>query len=273
MISYGEEIVTDNEAGKQARVDTYEFGDTFVQDIWNRWIAPEIERRRNAGKLPADCRVDAAQLIQTYRHARAPLTWFVRLNREVKAKVAGYVFRPLADGEQPALEDLDGITGIELTAHDPNAGHFTMIHHRETWHIAFDFRHDSARVKTRLALARGFLKVATLARGMEPIGPCFDNLHSATELMAQALLQMHDTRVVVERDHELRREALRKWAELGNVDARYADLLVRLADLRGPARYGVEVPLPDAEEARAMLEIAEEMFADASARVPDAPAA
>ena len=58
-----------------------EFGKNLMQQAFDLWINPEIERRREAGRLPDDFVLRAAQVIMSL-DANAPE---VRSNEELKA--------------------------------------------------------------------------------------------------------------------------------------------------------------------------------------------
>jgi hypothetical protein len=240
-----------------------ETSERFIQQFWDLWIGPAIERRQRDGQLPADFAPYRMQVI--FRFGSLPE---VRLNEEVRGRAVARPGRPVVVGEEVALDELEALLSVQLTDQDPNAGHFTLIRHRENWVLSFDFRYNAASSRQHAALAREFLNVATYALERGYVGPLIDNLFSATELMAKAELQMHDQTIFRGHFHGERRVRYQRWAETGNADRRYAELLNRLWDLRGVARYLEDGPLPSPEEARTMLDTAEEMFTHLDARIP-----
>jgi uncharacterized protein (UPF0332 family) len=209
-----------------------ELAKTFVGQILDLWINPEIQRRREAGRITDDFRVHAVQVIM---YLDAPTE--IRLNEEIKAAVKGNFARPVAENDLVSLDELEKIDSIELTKHDPNAGHVTMLFHHGSWFIAFDFRYNSARSSLHLEAAREFLDAAAVSAEKSHFRALIDNLFSATELMAKSLLLMHDQLVFTSKTHGIVHARYNQWGKLGNVDRRYTELLNRLASLRGSARY------------------------------------
>lgn len=245
---------------------------TFVRHIWSLWIDPEIEGRRQAGTLPDDFALYRVQVI--FRYDRLPE---VRLNDEVKVLVTAEVAPMLALGDEVRVNDLDKILSVDLTEVDANAGHITLILHRGRWVGQFDFRYHGVSSRQHLDRAREYMDVAAAALERGAVGPCLDNLSSAAELMAKAELQMHDKTIALGMDdrgkrlrnlHEERRRRYARWAQSGNTEQRYAELLEQLWDLRGAARYMEAGPLPTIEEARDMVETAEAMYLHLDVRVP-----
>jgi HEPN domain len=262
-----------NEAEERMEAGLGEEGNqTFARHVWSLWIDPEIERRRQAGTLPDDFGLYRVQVI--FRYDSLPE---VRLNDEVKMLVIAEVDPMLVLGDQVRVNDLDKILSVDLTEVDANAGHITLILHRDRWVGRFDFRYQGVSSRQHLDRAREYLDVAAAALDRGTVGPCLDNLFSAAELMAKAELQMHDRAIALGMDdrgkrlqnlHQERRRRYSRWAKSGNTEQRYADLLDHLWDLRGAARYMEAGPLPTIEEARDMVETAEAMYTYLDARVP-----
>lgn len=240
-----------------------EFTDSFTKQIVDLWINPEIERRRQANRLPEGFALYAAQVIMNLDASEE-----VRFNEEVKLKVDGDFVRPVAKGEMFSVNELENIRDIELTNDDSNAGHITLLAHKEGWFIKFDFRYNAARSKNHLEAAREFLDAASSSLEKGHLRAVVDNMFSATELMAKGLLLMHDQTVSSSKKHGTVHSRYNQWGNLGNTDARYPELLNKLSSLRGPSRYLQKDFQLSVEEANEMLQVAEDMFKDLSNSIP-----
>lgn len=240
-----------------------ELNTRFIEQFLELWINPEIERRQKTGNLPENFTLYSAQVIMNFD---APTK--VRLNEEIKAVLVGDFSRPVEDDEQVTVDVLENIKEITLTEDDPNAGHFTMILHRGNWFAGFDFRYNAALISDHLDAARQFLDSASssLERGYFRV--VVDNLFSAVELMAKGLLLMHDKTVLTIKKHGVIHSRYNQWGHLGNTDEQYTQLLNKLISLRGSARYLHRDFNLSEEEAKSMIEIAEDMYLDLRAQVP-----
>ena len=128
----------------------------------------------------------------------------MRFNNEVNACVVGTFAKPVRDGEEESISDLETITDVELTDRDPNAGHVTLLIHNGSWIGRFDFRYNATISRIHLSTAREFLDAAnvSLARGHRRA--MLDNLFSATEVMAKGALLLHDDTMRHQSFYELR---------------------------------------------------------------------
>lgn len=236
----------------------------FVEQFFELWINPEIERRHKEGRLPEDFVLFAAQVIMNFDSPTE-----VRLNKEVKAVVRGESSRPTTKGEMVSIDDmLEDIKTIELTQHDPNAGHLTMLLHRGQWFIAFDFRYNAKLVLEHLKTAQQYLDSAAASITRGHLRVFVDNLFSAVELTAKGALLMHNKTVFSSHKHGVIHSRFNQWGRLGNIDSRYTRLLNRLSSLRPGLRYVQKDVTLTTEEAESMLEIAKDMIADLGKRVP-----
>lgn len=235
----------------------------FTQQAFELWINPEIERRREDGRLAPE---DDVVKIQVIFNHKAPIE--VRLNNEVKAQGQFRVNRAIAKGELVMAKDISEVVSILLTENDPNAGHITMIYLNEAWHVMFDFRRNGAHVARHIEAAQEFLTSATLSLDAGVLRPFTESMMAAAELMARALLMMHDHEVLNVRTHETIKAKFNRWGHLGNTDARYTKHLNRLGKLRSSARYLNGDFNLSADDARSMLDVAYEMLASVRERAP-----
>jgi HEPN domain len=242
-----------------------EFIQNLMQQVHELWINPEIERRREAGRLPDDFAIRGAQVIMNL-DADAPE---VRFNEEVKVLADAEWAREVDYGEDVTEADVESISDLTLTDHDPNAGHLTMMLFKGRWIIAFDFRYNATRVARTLNAAREFLDGATFALDQHHMRLFADNLFSATELMAKGKLLMDaDKDLLRSKKHTFISSRFNLSGKWGHTDPRYVKILNRLQDLRGPARYLDEDFTLSAEEASDMLGTAEDMFVALSNSAP-----
>lgn len=240
-----------------------ELSTRVVDQFFDFWINPEIKRRQKEGDLPEDFKMHSVQVIMNFGK---PIE--VRLNNEIKVALVGVLSRPIKAGEQVTFDVFKEITEILLTENDPNAGHFTMILHRGNWIFSFDFRYNASLVINHLDTARQFLDSASSALEREHFSALVDNLYTSVELMAKGLLIMHDQTVLNSSNHGIIHSRYNKWGHLGNTDKRYTKLLNKLISRRISARYLQGNLVLSKEEAKTMIEIAEDMYLDLDAKVP-----
>jgi hypothetical protein len=239
--------------------------EAVIRQTMDFWINPEIERRREAGTLPDDFALSAAQVILD-PDSEIPE---VRLNEEVKAAILVETNRDVTPGEEITADDIAAYKDIILTEDDPNAGHITIVPHQGHWGLAFDFRRNAAHIGQHVERARQFIDTAVWARQEGKLGPFVDNLFSATELMAKGLLiWMPDERLLKGRTHSALHARFNRERKMENVDPRFAKLLNDLAVLRRPARcLARDFTLSD-EEMDELLAVAEEMHTALEASRP-----
>ncbi len=239
-----------------------DLGPKLIQQAFDLWINPEIERRRAAGRLPDGFTLYMAQVIFDL-DAAAPE---VRLNEEVRIALKVPATRPLEKGE---IVVVDHIEGMELTDLDPNASHLTMVFNKGVRYLAWDFRYNAVRIVESIETAREFLDCSAFALEKGYLRAVVDNLFSATELMAKAqLLMLPDKTILTGKKHRIVSSKYNWWGKLGNTDPRYVCLLNRLSALRNPARYLRKNLVLTVDEARSMLAVAEEMFTTLCASAP-----
>ena len=243
-----------------------EFKDRFIDQLFDLWVGPEIERRRAAGELLATFDFWGAQVILNFDGERS-----VRVNDEINVYIRGG-FDNLAAGDPVALDELEDVSGLELTEADPNAGHLTLLRIRSGWIAAFDLRYNAARVAEAAAAAREFMDAAQMSLDGGVLRPVVDNLLSAAELMAKAALIMHDRELFASKPqvrHKMIGLRFKHWAELGNADPDDASLLDALKALRPSARYLDSAFELKSEEACDLLRRTENMYLRLLMRIPN----
>ena len=235
-----------------------------IRQAFDLWIIPEVERRRSDGLIGEGFELHKAQIVFS-SESDSPI---VRLNDEVKATLTVRVNRPIAEGEAVSGRDFDEILGASLTAEDhPNAAHVTLVRHRDAWVMAFDFRYNGARIADVVDAAREFLACAAFAVEQGHRRAAVDNLFSAAELTAKAiLLQLPDSDPLA--THTYIKSKYNRWGGFGNADGRYVDLLNRLSHLRKPARYPPREFRAHSQELASLLATTRQMLEEAVGNVP-----
>jgi hypothetical protein len=210
-----------------------------VDDVFRIWITPEVERRQAAGLVPKPYGLAKAQVVL---NVDRPVQ--VRLNDEVRAvmlvDVADEVKQTLQRGQPIAWDAINSITDVRLTEDDPNAAHITMIVvPGRGWGMFFDFRYNAARVAETIDAAGQFLATAEFS-ARQGYGRSFaENLFSATELTAKAMLLMLPfPELLTSKKHAAVASKLNQFGRHPqNVDRRFVDLHNELGRMRGEARY------------------------------------
>ena len=215
-------------------------GQTVFSQALDLWINPEIDRRRNAGRIQDGFELNAAQvLFPSPLDARENV---IRLNEEVHARARVKAARAVAEGESLFESDIDDLDLIALEDRaEANSGHLTMIRIRNRWFIGFDFRRDRQRAQRYLNRAEDFLKAARLCFRHKLESPGIDNLYSSAELAAKAELLVFMAYVPARprdlKDHGFVRGRYGRWTGLGNAQKSSNSALNRLSRLRPAARY------------------------------------
>jgi HEPN domain-containing protein len=241
-------------------------GEPLLHQALELWIGPEIERRREAGRVSEGFELHAAQVIFDME-LDAPK---IRLNEEVKAVLTARVNRAVEAGEPVRWADVTELVELQLTNQDPNAGHLTVLRKPDGWWITFDLRYNATRIAETVQAAEEFLASARSAFGKGHSRAFVDALFSATELLAKGILLMvPDKRLLTSRTHGFVSARYNLWGgKLGNVPRPFVELLNELERMRGPARYLAKAFALDRERAQTMLTTAEEMLAHVTERSP-----
>jgi hypothetical protein len=237
----------------------------MVQEAFNLWINPEIERRRSANTISSSFHLRAAQVIFNIGAGRPE----IRLNEEVKAVMKIKVNKPMKKGDVVKIGDIDEVGEFHLTEEDDNAGHLTILVIGNKFHLSFDARYNAGRVKEVLKVAQEFIEAATFASDNNHTHAFVDNLFSATELIAKGqLLLLPDKAMLTTKSHHYIASRYNFWGRLGNTDSRYVELFNKLTQLRTSARYVRSKINLSVEKRSDMLKIAKEMLLALNAGIP-----
>lgn len=212
------------------------------------WFAPEIQRRKEAGKLPDSFSLKAAQVL-IHPDARPSE---IRLNEEVEA-IGQVKFKDgiiKNEGDPVYASDLDGSLTISLPdTTDRNCGHFTLICIADKWYASFDFRYNKHHAKELLNAAEEFLETGSSALSTGRLRPAIDNLFSAIELAAKAHVITTPTSndPIDIKSHNQIHQQFNFLAHRGEIDSRYRKTFNALSNSRANARY-VRGPLKETSQ-------------------------
>lgn len=204
-------------------------------------FAPEIRRRLATGQLKQNFFLSAAQLIQPEEGENT-----VRLNEEVRGTAVVRVNRPVQQGEEVLVSDLQNFVSFDLEEDELDAGHFTLLWNGQGWIGSFDFRAGRAKSAGLLGLANQFLDVAKISAAKGHAGPSVDNLFSACELVSKAHLILHRNPASRAKSHGTVHRAINAWRHLGNVNEDFVRLYNQMLNARSSARYdaGAQIESP-----------------------------
>jgi len=209
-----------------ATAGTPAFAATTIDHVFEIWIWPEVRRR----SLPLS-RADISKALVELQPGTAPR---VLLNDEAEL-VAGFVAnRPIAEGDDVTLGDIERITDLRPLSVGPDSGWLVFARLGSQELIAFDFRYNRARARETIKRAQEFLAIAKIASATIA-AVALDLAFSAAELAVQSQMMSLQSEVS---NHQGRAMWLAHWARDGNTPRSHADLLYNLADLRSSARYG-----------------------------------
>lgn len=208
-------------------------------------FVPEIRRRLEAGTLPDNFFLFAAQLIQPREGGR-----IVRLNAEVRGTPYVRPKRDVRKGEGLKLEDFKNMEYFDLADDELDSGHFTLFFTGTGWRISFDLRPGRQKSMALLEKALAFLAAARLSASKGLAEPTIDTLYTACENIAKARLILDHQKADEFTSHKATATQINLLARMGNVSAAFKDIFNRLAKERNPAKYstGIEFELPSWED-------------------------
>jgi hypothetical protein len=232
-------------------------GDDLFADIGERFINPEVGRRRTAGSMGAD------ELVWRYQVLLPPgQEPVIRLNEEVRGQVLAEVGRDLGVGDDVYLEDIVRVSGFEPEPEERGTPYIAAFAHGTGWVMSYDLSWRHPLADKHLALGSDFAASAQEAHAAARLAVALDCAYSASELLAKAeLLSCSPTikAAVSARKHAGVVTPYTLWARLGNTEQRFATLLHRLAQLRPSARYLNGELSADREEVARLMETLAEM--------------
>jgi len=237
-----------------------EFGQIFLGQFMELFVFPSIEERQAKGELKKPLNLYAAQII-FFPDGSKPI---IRVNEEVRAIGKVYLKEGVSKkaGDPILYSDIEGLEKIKLTEEDfADCGHATFMKFNYTWTIAFDFLYNKYLSNKHIDTAVEFYEVGYVAQKKQLWSAFVDNLFSACELAAKAiLLAMPDKKFREKTTHPIIKSRFNRFASLGNVKEEHKDVLNKLRKIRGKARYlKGDLKLTE-EEAKSMISTVKEMI-------------
>ena len=236
----------------------------FLNQCFEIWIKPEIERRKQKGIIPDDFVVLAAEIVISSASANHS----VRLNEEMRSSME-------VTAVDPAVEMGPGkiISSNQVKVHkiippadEIDDAHVILVRIGNVWVTTFDFTYNSGRVAECYKASTEFLASAKDCLELRRFRALIDNLFSSVELLSQCVLQMAPgttkfSHYSIQQDINLRRKNRAVGGDL-------APLLNSLTAERIRARYKVGSYAPDLEQLQKWLEDAEAAVSICKSQIP-----
>ena len=218
---------------KKGQPNSEEIGKRIHQQVFELWINPEIKRRKNSGNISSGFQLQRAQVIM---NVDQPVQ--IRLNHEFEAIIKARVKKSFNKGDPVILNDFSDIESIELTGHDPNAGHISLFLHEGHCFISFDFRYNVQRSQDHIQTAKEFLATAHDCLEKQRTRAFMENLFAAYELLVKAwLLRMPLPSLLTSKKHSFLQTQWNQYRKLGNIPPEYTKMFNKISDQRKASRY------------------------------------
>jgi hypothetical protein len=158
-----------------------------LDDVFEFFVRPEVERRSQAGTLDAATTgLSAFQVL--FPSDGQPI---VRINEEVRVNVTLSVdaSRKMDNATPQTMQPGDRIEEIYLPpTEEPTFAHFTACRVDDTWYFTFDLRHQKAPAREHLLAAEEFFSAAEKAAASGQLRAFVDNAYSCIELISKVEL-------------------------------------------------------------------------------------
>jgi len=219
------------------------------QQIVDLWIIPEVNKRQQKGWR--EDIIWAAQIILVPN--RKPL---IRLNNQVDVKVRVKVNRNIKKGEAVFHKDISEINEIIIEKTIKDSAYIILMLFNNKWTIKFDFRYFKETVKEYIGAAREFYESAEENLFKKRFRPFYEECWATAEILSACnfllIGQKYDK-------HYKNIEKMKSWAELGNVEIEFSEVLEKLYKLRNSARY-MKSEYFKKEDAIKIIDILKDMF-------------
>jgi HEPN domain-containing protein len=247
--------------------DNDDFSKTLFQNIINLYIAPEIERRKEQGKISENFVLVKAQVI--FNPDKKENT--VRINDEVLTnayiKLKNGISKEKGD---PIFENEVEDIGVMYPAkeEDQDLGHITIVKIKDYYHMSFDFRYNKRLSSKYIKNAKEFLENAEYDLTTAKWAPFIDNLFSASELAIKSiLLTIPDPKFKKKSSHKEIEQKYSIFHKSLRLDPGYQECFTTLSRLRSRARYSDPDFKIAKEDAEKYLEIVKKIITEAEQRI------
>jgi hypothetical protein len=228
------------------------------------FVTPEINRRKEAGTLPSNFRLWAAQVVFCPDWKR-PL---IRLNEEAKIQAKAKI-KDAVPGSMISINAIEEIVDLRLPDDEESQyGHVTILRFKDHWLYTFDFRYNKGLAREHAQVAKQFLELARYARESQFVSPFIDNLFSCVELCARSeLLLIPDKKFKQKAAHSTVKSKHNRF--LGKLDPNnpFNKMLNELSAIRNNARYLRNLVKISASKSQEYLETAQEMLVHLEAKL------
>jgi hypothetical protein len=208
------------------------FGEAVLANFFKLYIEPEINRRIAIGAVTPPLELTMFQVL--FPEAGP---FIVRLNEEVRGEARLRRTKPLMPGEPVYVEDMQGIERFELLEEEMDFGHFTALLAGTKWALTFNFVRGRLSARTQIDRAEEFFIAAKDAAKRGHTAVAFDNLFSATELLARVHLELRSGIKKGTKTHATIHGGINNWRRLGNVSDAFTELFNKVSRARDNARY------------------------------------
>lgn len=158
----------------------------IIEQAFQQWINPEMEKRKREGKLPSGkIKFRAAQIL--FSVGGQPL---VRINNEVRAVVEAKVKKSMKKGEKVFEKDIESIRAFHLIDEEKDFGHITIVKLTKGWFVGFSFIYDVSKSKKLYDIAIEFMKSAHSDLENKRHRSFIASLYVAAENLAKARLYL-----------------------------------------------------------------------------------
>lgn len=225
-------------------INNHEMAEAVRQQAFDLWINPEIEHRKQAGKLPDNFSVSMAQIL--FSVGAPPV---VRLNEEVKTIGRLKLSRSVKKGDLIRYKDVKEIHGFELIPEERDFGHITLVRFPDQWIVFFSFIYDTSKSKQFLEIATRFMKSAHSALEQDNYRPMINDLAVAAENCAKArLILLPNEKIRKARTHKTIKNEVNIFASKSDVIPQgFKTAFNRIIELRDDARYRTDFDLEESE--------------------------
>jgi|GEM_PF-1567557 len=235
--------------------DISEVDQATFDNFWKNFVLPDIDRRLQLGELERPIDIKAFQII-FYCDGRAPS---VRINTEVKAylEIPKEDIKGKKNNDRVYQSEIRNIRGIRLHKKDDDFGHATYIKIDEQKYFGcFSFQYNRGTIGRYKNKANEFLLTAEYAYTNKFWSSFIDNLYSAAEIIAKAIIvglstwknydpaiQIIDKKQKIDKikdnniSHDFVKEMLNYFSKFKIIEKEQKDLLNILSNIRADAKY------------------------------------
>lgn len=211
--------------------------DRFFENILSLWVLSEIEKRQQEGKLEKPFNLAATRIV-FFSDGTAPK---ILLNKEAKLKAKAKLVKGISvkPGDSIYPDEIYNFEDLLVSQDDhPDSSYVAFVRFKGRWFLKFDSRYNKSLSKKHILASTQFLQAAEYSLQKQNWLAFLDNLFSATELIAKAiLLTVPDKKLKQQATHKLIHFRFNEHVGLGNTPPKYRDVFNRLGSLRIKARY------------------------------------